>query len=284
MVRLPIPVGLVAAGAVALTAAPAALADTNYSSNWAGYAVHRSGVSFKEVSAAWKEPTLSCRRGADTYSAMWVGLGGYYQTSNALEQIGTEVDCKKDGSVQASAWYELVPDPSQTIHLTVKPGDTIAASVSVTGSRAQLALADTTRHWTFTRTFTPSSIDISSAEWILEAPSACLSPTACAVLPLAHFRSASFGFARAVTTTGKTGTISSSAWGKTKITLSPGGRRFVAYHGTGAAAGAAKPSGLTAAGSSFGLSYETVSVETNPFFAQRSVPRAAYLEHVGRLG
>jgi hypothetical protein len=281
LVRVSFPTGLILATAVALTGAPAAFAESNTSQNWAGYAVHRSGVSFKEVSAAWKQPNVSCKPGNQTYSAMWVGLGGYNQSSAALEQIGTEVDCNSSGKVASSAWYELVPSPSNTIPHTVRPGDTMAAKVSVTGQKVVLGLADTTRHWSFTRTFHVSSVDVSSAEWILEAPSACISPTACAVLPLANFRHATFGFAKVKSTTGKTGTISSGNWGSTKITLSPGGRRYVVYNGSGTPAGAAKPSGLTASGSSFTLDYQTVSVQTQPFLAQRVIPKAAYLMHVG---
>jgi hypothetical protein len=281
LVRLSLPTGLIAATVLALVGAPAAFAESNNSLNWAGYAVHRPGVSFKEVSSAWKQPSVSCKPGNQTYSAMWVGLGGYDMNSPALEQIGTEVDCNSNGKVASSAWYELVPSPSHTIPYAVRPGDTMAAKVSVTGQKVELGLADTTRHWSFTRTFHVSSVDVSSAEWILEAPSACISPTACAVLPLANFRHATFGFAKAQSTTGKTGTISSRNWGRTKITLSPGGRRYVAYNGSGTPAGAAKPSGLAASGSSFELSYQTVSVQTQPFLAQRVMPRAAYLMHVG---
>jgi hypothetical protein len=282
LVRLSIPRGLLAAGAAALLGAPAALADSNLSQNWAGYAVHKPGAVFKEVSAAWKQPNVSCSRGYQTYSAMWVGLGGYSQTSNALEQIGTEIDCDQNGMVSSSAWFEMVPDPSHTIPLKVRPGDIIAARVTAIGSRVQLALSDKTRHWTFTRTFYPASLDASSAEWILEAPSACLSSSACAVLPLANFHRASFGFAKVKTTAGRTGTISNPAWDSTKITLSPGGDRFVAYNGSGTPAGAAQPSGLIGSGSAFNLAYMTVSVSPAPFFNPRLMPRAAYLRHLAR--
>ncbi len=87
--------GLAAAviGAAVLFSAPAALAKTTSSSNWAGYAVHHPGVSFRQVSGTWTQPDASCIAGRSSYSAAWVGIGGYKPTSPALEQIGTEVDC-----------------------------------------------------------------------------------------------------------------------------------------------------------------------------------------------
>src|SRR5947209_25549 len=107
--------------------APAALADTSASANWAGYAVHHPGISFRTVSASWTQPTAACTPGNPTYSAYWVGLGGFSATSRALEQIGTETDCNFAGDAVLSAWYELVPAPSTPIRLAVRPGDAVTA-------------------------------------------------------------------------------------------------------------------------------------------------------------
>src|SRR6516162_5175014 len=108
--------------AAALAVAPVALANTTRSTNWAGYAVHRAGVSFRQVSGTWIQPSAICVKGQPSYSAAWVGLGGYNPTSGALEQIGTEVDCTAAGKVTSSAWYELVPAPSRAISLPVAAG------------------------------------------------------------------------------------------------------------------------------------------------------------------
>src|SRR6478735_1462067 len=43
-----------------------------------------------------------------------------------------------------SAWYELVPAASVRLRLTVHAGDTISASVSVTGARVRIVLANRT--------------------------------------------------------------------------------------------------------------------------------------------
>ena len=283
VVRLRLHTALIAAAALALLAAPGALADTSLSSNWSGYAVHRSGVRFQEVRAAWRQPTASCTAGTPSYSATWVGLGGYSQNSNALEQTGTEVDCSASGHVISSAWYELVPAPSENINLRVNPGDSMVASVIVMGHRVTVSLEDATRHRSFTKSFEASSIDVTSAEWIVEAPSDCVSANACTTLPLADFGTTSFALASARTTTGHSGTITSRYWGRTAITLSPGGRRFIAYQGSGPASGAATPSALSLGGSAFSVTYQQAASQGNPFFARRATAAAAgYLVHPGR--
>jgi hypothetical protein len=282
LVRFRVPATLVAAAALALCGASTAFADSSTSSNWAGYAVHRSGVRFRSISATWRQPNAACRAGHETYSAVWVGLGGYSQNSNALEQIGTEVDCSLSGRVLSSAWYELVPAPSESINLRVRPADAMAASVTVVGHRVDLKLSDLTRHTAFNKSFAAASIDVTSAEWIVEAPSDCTTATSCQTLPLANFGTTGFSSATARSISGVTGAISSHAWGTTSITLSPGGRRYVTYRGSGPSAGAAKPSKLSSGGSGFSVNYATVSVGSKPFFSPRRAASAGSLVHPGR--
>jgi hypothetical protein len=269
--------------AVALAlAAPAALADTSTSSNWSGYAVHRSGVNFSRVSATWKQPSARCSAGNQTYSAVWVGLGGYSQNSNALEQIGTEVDCTGSGRVSSSAWYELVPAASQPISLRVRPGDSMAASVTVSGHRVTMHLEDLSSHRVYQRTLRAPSTDTASAEWIVEAPSDCFSANSCQTLPLSDFGSARFNLARAQTTTGHIGTISDRGWDQTKINLASGGRQFVAYNGSRPALGVATPSGLSSGGSSFKVTFSSIAAQ-GPFATARQASlRSGYLVHPGR--
>jgi hypothetical protein len=282
-VRARVLIALLVAAGSSLGVASSALADSSTSSNWAGYAAHRSNVRFRQVSAMWRQPSASCKTGNQTYSAVWVGLGGFNQTSNALEQIGTEVDCSAAGHVLSSAWYELVPAPSAPIALRVRPGDLISASVTVVGHRVDVKLSNLTTHRTFARTLRSASIDVSSAEWIVEAPSDCISANACQTLPLANFGTATFSLASAKSTGGVPGSISNRAWDTTAITLAPGGRHYATYRGTGPYEGVARPSGLAAAGSVFSVSYAKVSVESNPFFApRRSGVGAVRLVHPGR--
>ena len=154
--------------------------------------MHRPGVSFRQVSGTWTQPNATCVPGQSTYSAVWVGIGGYKPTSNALEQIGTEVDCNAAGNAVSSAWYELVPAPSRTISLAVHPGDVMHATVTVVGHQVTLELENLTRHRSFDKKLHAPSIDVSSAEWIVEAPSECVSQFACQALPLADFGSVTF--------------------------------------------------------------------------------------------
>jgi Peptidase A4 family len=188
---------------------------------------------------------------------MWVGLGGYKLTSPAVEQVGTELDCV-GGHPTSSAWYELAPSSSHRVRIGVHPGDLIAASVTAAGGRVIVEMSDLTSHRTFHRTISPSSpIDVSSAEWILEAPSACVFGTsACQTLPLANFGGARFNLARAQTTSGPLGTISTAGGQDTKIILGPRAPLFVNLHPGQVPVGTATPSGLINGGSSFTIKYQ----------------------------
>jgi hypothetical protein len=260
--------------------APAALAGTRTSANWSGYAAHRGGVKFHRISGSWTQPSATCSPGHKTYSAFWVGLGGYNMTSNSLEQIGTEVDCTASGAVRSTAWYELVPAGSRAVHLRVQPGDAMSASVVVVGHEVTVALRDITRHRSFVKTLHDRTVDVTSAEWIAEAPSECISDGACETLPLADFGTTTFNSAQAKTTTGRVGSISSSAWGFTKLFLRPGSRRFVVATNGGVPVGQSKPSALSGNGSQFSVSYSEVQMKGNPFLGARQASvRDARLVH-----
>jgi Peptidase A4 family len=266
--------------AAGLAGAPAALANTTRSTNWAGYAVHGAGTSFRQVSATWTQPDATCVPGQPTYSADWVGLGGYSLTSDALEQTGTEVDCNAAGKVVSSAWYELVPAPSKTISLAVQPGDVMHASVTVTRNQVLIALDDLTRGWRFAKTLTAPSVDVSSAEWIVEAPSECLSQFACQALPLADFGSVLFSSARATSSAGVTGSIASHLWKRTRIDLISGAQRLIVSRGGADASGTAAPSVLRSGGTSFDVTYAPASTSPGQPRARRLVRvSAGYIEH-----
>jgi Peptidase A4 family len=263
--------------------APAALADATNSSNWAGYAVHHPGVSFRAVSSTWRQPKVRCTPGTPAYSAFWVGLGGYNLHSSALEQIGTEVDCSPSGRIVSNAWYELVPAPPVPIKLIVRPGDLIRASVSVANRRVSVRLHDLTRRRRFHQSMYAPTTDVSSAEWIVEAPSECASAGSCRTLPLANFASATFGSASARTTAGHSGSISDPAWRWTRITLKPGGRRFASYGVQGTSAPAAAPTALSSRGSVFKVDYRPGSARGRRAARGHSAPvSAGALVHPGR--
>lgn len=169
------------------------------STNWSGYAVTGSNGAFTSVSASWTEPTATCtsssggrhhRGGSDSYAAFWVGLDGY--SSDSVEQTGTDSDC--DGTTpDYYGWYEMYPADPVYFTNTVKPGDSISASVTFSGTETYtLVLKDNTQGWTQTITKNQSGLDRSSAEVITEAPS-----SSSGVLPLADFGTVNYTAATA---------------------------------------------------------------------------------------
>jgi hypothetical protein len=212
------------AAAAALTIAGgtvgSASAATAVSSNWSGYAV--SGTTFSTVSGSWTQPAADCSSASSiTASAFWVGLGGNSETSNALEQTGTEADCNANGTATYSAWYELVPAASVKAPLKVSAGDRISASVRVNGTKVIVQIRNLTTGKSFSKTLRMSAPDIASAEWVAEAPSA-LTPGGSSILPLTDFGTIRFTNASATSTSGHTGSISDSAWSATRIHLESG--------------------------------------------------------------
>jgi hypothetical protein len=210
---------------------------------------------------------------------MWVGLGGFAASSDALEQAGTELDCTASGHVVSSAWYEIVPNPSRSIRMAVRPGDLVSARVEVSGRNVTLSLTDSTTHRMFRKTIRPAAVDVSSAEWILEAPSDCINANQCQTLPLADFGSATFAGAQARAVGGHVGSISDRGWSATRINLTPGGRRYVVYNGSGPADGAATASGLRSGGSSFSVAYHRVAVQASSYIARAASVATGQLYH-----
>lgn len=272
-------VGMVVAGSLSLSV-PSALANAVQSTNWAGYAVHRAGVSFTQVQGTWREPRLKCTPDKEGFSSYWVGIGGYSLRSRALEQTGTEVDCTSDGASRAFAWYELIPAPSVPVGLEVFPGDLIKGTVTVRGKDVRVALADLTDHHRFSRNLRADVVDVSSAEWIVEAPSSCTSTNTCVTLPLDDFGSTTFSGAHARSASGAVGSIADPLWGASQIDLVPQGQAArLDGHRLGRG-GEAIASGLYDAGSSFKVSYAPLRSRSASPAQVRVFPRQ--LEHPGR--
>jgi hypothetical protein len=225
------------------------------SANWAGYAVTGSAAAspakLTRVFGAWVQPEATCVPGQAAYSAFWVGLGGYNQGSQALEQVGTEADCSVAGQASYSVWYELVPAAPVTIKLAIRPGDSIVASVAVSGRSVTVQIRNYALKKVFTKKLTMKSHDVSSAEWIAEAPSACTRSGNCVPLPLANFGTVTFVSASA-TAAGHTGAISDPAWSAIAISLDESG---LSANPHGAASPTAAPGTLSRNGSSFGVSW-----------------------------
>jgi hypothetical protein len=193
-----------------------AQSTTTYSTNWSGYAV-RASERFSSVSGSWIQPGATCTSGSETYSAVWIGLGGYRAHAKALEQIGTDADCTRDGQARHSSWLELVPAGPVALRIAVHAGDRMSATVSVAGREVTLRLRDASTGAHIVKRLRMKHVDVSSAEWIVEAPSLC--EAKCQTLTLTDFDSASFASASAKTRSGHVGSLGDAAWSTTRLIL-----------------------------------------------------------------
>jgi hypothetical protein len=252
-------------GSRAVYAHWAASVPADVSSNWAGYVATGFGststaastaMSFTDVTATWTQPPAICTPGSTTSAALWVGIGGYSQSSEKLEQTGTSADCDASGKASYYAWYELVPDDSVNIKLKIFPGDVITSTVVINGNNVLVQVKNRTRRTFFTKNLKVDAPDLTSAEWIAEAPALC-SVSFCRQLKLTNFGSVVFSrtFARGNSVGG---TITSPNWMSTPIQLVPHSRRFFGDPNdptAGSSESGAAPTGLAADGSGFTVNW-----------------------------
>jgi hypothetical protein len=136
--------------------------------NWSGYI--RAGHSFHTASGSWTVPALTTTH--DGYSSTWVGIDGATSSDRYLIQTGTEADVS-GGRRTYQAWWEVITPTDvapETLfaNLTVKPGDSITATVSrVSSGRWKMRLRDNTSGHSASHT-TAFAGPGSSAEWIQE--------------------------------------------------------------------------------------------------------------------
>jgi hypothetical protein len=158
-------------------------------------------------------------------------------------------------------WYELVLSASVKIKFRVFPGNVIAASVKVKRTQATLQIKNLTRRTNFTKKLRASAPDLSSAEWIAEAPSGCNATGRCAQLPLANFGSISFSRA-AATAAGHAGTIGDPSWTATAIKLIEQSSVLGGTITTQPLPNSATPSTLSGDGMSFAVDWQETSAPT----------------------
>ena len=231
------------------------------SSNWSGYALVPTGtdpIAFSDVTGTWVQPKAKCTSGRTDASAFWVGLGGYGESSNALEQLGTAAQCDGNGTAATNyAWWEVVPAASVQIPMKVKAGDTITAAVLVQNETITFSLRDVTRSERFSKVITTTQeLDVSSAEWIAEAPSDCGAFGRCRVIPLTNFGTVTFSKAAAIGNS-HPGTILDGTWTASPIELLANnsstsffGQPNDIFDGVGAV-----PTDVSSDGRSFGVSW-----------------------------
>jgi hypothetical protein len=229
-------------------------AATETSSNWAGYAVtHRK--PFTSVTGRWVQPAAACADSSPTFSAFWVGLGGFSDSSFAVEQTGTLANCT-GGTPSYTAWYELYPRPPVMLKMPVRAGDTFSATVSVSKKTVLIRIKDVTTRKLFTKRLQMRRPDLGSAEWVTEAPSGCDTAGNCTTLPLTNFGTVAFSHATA-SVKGHRGRISDPVWSETAIEL----------HGdlpnSGSRAGAnAIPGAVGPDGGSFAVTWQELAPPT----------------------
>jgi hypothetical protein len=200
-------------------------AQPGVSSNWSGYALEDqagTGLQFTSVTGTWKQPKATCAKDSTAASAFWVGIGGESESATGLEQTGTSADCNADGTARYYAWYEILPAPAIQVPLKIRPGDQITTSVNVNGGTTLVQIKNRTRKTSFTKALAVAAPDLTSAEWIAEAPSSCDNAGRCVVLPLANFGKVNFTRAAAIAST-HPGTISDATWANVAIKLVPDG-------------------------------------------------------------
>jgi Peptidase A4 family len=245
-VARPLAIVLIASAAAALLAAgssrsapavlthapPAFLVGHSASLNWSGYSAFGGNGTFTDAKGSWTQPSATCSN-KTTYSSFWVGLDGY--NSGSVEQLGTEADCAH-GSPQYYAWWEMYPNPSNTIAgFPVTPGTTYTAEVKYNGN-GSFTLSLSGGGHSFSTTKTLANPSLSSAEWIAEAPSMCAG--SCRVLPLTNFGTVNFSGSSA---NGK----AISAWSFDPLTMVTNGGQPKA-----------QPSALDQTGSAFSVTWK----------------------------
>jgi hypothetical protein len=258
---------LAAVAAAAICMAPTASAATtdvneSTSANWSGYVAGDGSQQFSSVSGSWVEPTVDCTT-SDGVAAFWVGIGGAGQGNGSLEQVGTQATCSNGSSADHYAWYELVPAAPVRLEVAISPGDHMAAQVSVSGTAVTVKLTDQTTGASSTKNLQMDNPDVSSAEWIAEAPSSCDQSGNCTPLALANFANVDFTNASA-TADGHTGSISDSSWGSHAVQLL-GGSQDQQDSGAGFASdtssASAAPSPLSTDGGSFSVAWQSAAAQ-----------------------
>jgi hypothetical protein len=152
--------------------------------NWSGYIVAADSNQPRAITGATTTitvPVLS--KEMEGKSAIWVGVGGA-NDDNHLIQAGVEANQNKNGP-EYYAWYELFPEPQTRILMSVRAGDNITISLQLLNSQWNVTINNLTAGQNFTTSAKYES-SMSSAEWILEAPTVC-ETSGCTIASLPRF-------------------------------------------------------------------------------------------------
>jgi Peptidase A4 family len=179
------------------------------SGNWSGYEVSsaKTGQAARSASGTWVVPAVSTPgAGKPGFSSIWVGIGGDCLDAacripdHTLIQLGTQQDVSASGQASYSAWYETLPQAETPLpQLSISPGDTVSAGLSVRGPAAAggqswllwltvQSPSGQVQRWSKIISYDSS---LASAEWIVEGPSAVCGGHV-GELPLADYHSVAF--------------------------------------------------------------------------------------------
>jgi hypothetical protein len=163
-----------------LARGPHGALNAGQGNNWFGYnqgALESGGGLFHSIAGNWTVPQARQHvKGHAEDSSDWIGIGGGCVNSgcglsdSTLIQTGTEQDVNAQGASSYSAWWEVIPGPSVSIALKVRPGDRMHASITqLLPELWKITLQDLTTRKSHTLRV-PYSSTQDSAEWIEETP------------------------------------------------------------------------------------------------------------------
>jgi len=231
--------------ASAATAIAAGRADASATAGivnvkWAGYAA--SGTRFASATGTWTVPSATCGQADPRTTFVWVGLDGATPGASTVEQAGSGISCAADGSARHFAWTEFYPNLSSILDTNaypVQPGDVMTTTIGAGPGVFSVTMTDQRNGagiWNYSTTIASPGATFTSAEWIVEAPSATAGGADLPILPV----DTAFTNVSATTSDGVTSGLGGNAFDWQLITLNQG-------------AWTETPSPVDAAGSSFSV-------------------------------
>ena len=151
--------------AVSGSAPPALTPSFAQSTNWSGYDL--TGGPFTAVSGTFNVPQVPVTAN-DTDTAEWLGIDGVQNSS--LIQAGVS-ETVSGNQAYVYAWWEILPAPAQPISsLPVKPGDQVTIAIVRQADGTWLIQIEDLTNSESWHTVVSYSGPLTSAEWIVEAP------------------------------------------------------------------------------------------------------------------
>ena len=153
--------------AVAGGALPVSAPSVGETDNWSGYDV--TGGPFTAVAGTFNVPTVPVTSN-DTDTSEWVGIDGASDANLIQAGVGETVH---GGTEYVYGWWEILPAPATVIPaLVINPNDQVTvAIVRQADGNWLIQIQDLTDQQSWHNTVAYSG-PLSSAEWIVEAPTA----------------------------------------------------------------------------------------------------------------